>query len=143
LWLGEHLLNNVVAQTRGVPWSSRRKIANAHLVFWERQNRPRKSESILLQETTHRHSLMNDRPMEKQFNHSANRICMSVVETFEAVKKADGSSMWFTPELQIFVTLDESRDAVLFTFANDSFTTTRDTIATHCRAYRSSLAASQ
>ncbi len=33
LWLGEHLLYNVVAETRGNSLSSRRKIANAHLVF--------------------------------------------------------------------------------------------------------------
>jgi hypothetical protein len=64
---------------------------------------------------------------------------MIVVETFEAANETDGSSMWFTPELQIFATLEEPCDAVLFTFANDSFTASRDTIARHCRPYRSTL----
>jgi hypothetical protein len=81
--------------------------------------------------------------MENQFNHSANRICMIVIETFEAVNEINSSSMWFTPELQLFVALGEPGDAVQFTLANDSFIVLRETIAAHCRPYRSSLAASR
>ncbi len=75
-------------------------------------------------------------------NHSANRTCMIVVETFEAVNGAGGASIWFTPELQIFVALDEPGDTLPFTFEDDHFTAMRDTIVTHCRPYRSGLAAS-
>jgi len=68
---------------------------------------------------------------------------MIVIETFEAVSEIDGASMWFTPDLQLFVALDEPGDAVRFILANDSFMVLRETISSHCRPYRSSLAASQ
>ena len=68
---------------------------------------------------------------------------MIVVEAFQAVNEIDVSSMWFTPDLQLFVALNEPGDVVLFTFANDSFIALREVISAHCRPYRSSLAASQ
>jgi len=71
--------------------------------------------------------------MENQFNPSANRICMIVVEAFQAVNEIDVSS----------IALNEPGDVVLFTFANDSFIALREVISAHCRPYRSSLAASQ
>jgi hypothetical protein len=82
-------------------------------------------------------------PMPQQFNHAAKRIRLIVVEPFEALKETDGSSMWFTSNLEIFAAIDEPGDEVLFTFANGSFIAAREVITGYCRPSRSTLAASQ
>jgi hypothetical protein len=68
---------------------------------------------------------------------------MIVVEPFEAANATDGSSMWFTPRLEIFVEVSEPEGKGFFTFADASFTARLDLIIAHCRLYYSTLAASQ
>jgi hypothetical protein len=70
--------------------------------------------------------------MENQFDGSAKRTRMIVLEPFEATDEREGSSMWFTPHLEIFVAVDQTGDDIFFTFENRCFYARREIITAHC-----------
>jgi hypothetical protein len=79
--------------------------------------------------------------MERQVNRAAKRWRMFVIEPFNATSETDLSSLWFTPQLEIFAAIDEPGDEVFFTFENAWFFVSREVISSHCRLFHSTSAA--